>query len=437
MRAISRDGCGVLQLSVNSGRRWMALWTAGALAASALVMVGAGAGPAEAADYSCAGKPSTLTGTPQSDDLVGKSGRINVIQARGAGDIATGRDRADLVCGGKGADRLAGGGDADLVLGQSGADIMEGGTGDDVLIGQDGVDQANGGDGDDVCSAEVTDSLTCEQHAVAVSSFEQAIAAGEGATVVFMPGDYTGEYVQPGRSEAGTRTEWYASPGTRLLGELTSGQGSVLNGFEVYGGRVGVRCKPGAVCENLDVHHHSQAGVQIGGGSVDLTDSYVHENNLDLDPDPLHNDNPCFNSGGVHMVVGNNVTLTGNRLDNNGCDGVHSDTGMRYVTYEGNVATDNTRFGIFIEVSCDQTVTGNRIQRNGKDGVFIANSPRVVLTENTFGSNGGYAIRWKDYPNRSYKPSTADCDPKDKTGGSESGNTLNGETVTNAPTPTP
>lgn len=408
---------------VRSGHGRLALWLA--LAAAAFGLPTAfGTAQAKAAGYSCAGRAPTIVGTPKIDNLAGRLGRSHVVQGRAAGDTISGRDRVDSLCGGKGADSLRGGEAADLVLGQAGADHMDGGYGDDVLIGQTGTDEADGGGGVDACSAEVTTS--CEYTGRAVSSFGEAIAAGEGATILFMPGNYAGEFVQPNRSR------WFASPGTRLRGELTSGQGSVLSGFEVYGARVGVRCRPGTTCMKLDVHHHSQTGIQVGGGYVTLSENYVHQNNLDLTPDPLHNNNPCFNSGGVHMVVGNNVALRGNRLDANGCDGVHSDTGMRYVTYEDNVATDNTRFGIFVEVSCDQTITGNRIQRNNSHGVNIANSPRVVVTQNIFGGNGGEAIRWKDYPNRSYKPSTDDCDPKDMSGGSESGNTLNGDTVTTA-----
>ncbi len=415
---------GRIKRVVPSGHGGLPLWVALAGAAFGL-STAFGSIHAQAAGSSCATKPSTIVGTPEIDNLAGRVGRSHVIHGRAAGDTISGRDGADRLCGAKGADRLSSGGGDDLILGQAGADRMDGGYGDDVLIGGTGTDTADGGAGVDACSAEVTTS--CEYSGRAVSSFEQAIAAGEGATVLFMPGNYAGDFVQPNRSR------WIASPGTRLRGELTSGQGSVLRGFEVYGARVGVRCRPGSTCERLNVHHHSQAGIQVGGGYVDLTDNYVHENNLDLDPDPLHNDNPCYNSGGIHMVVGNHVTLTGNRLDDNGCDGVHSDTGMRYVTYKNNVATDNTRFGIFIEVSCDQIVTGNRIQRNNSHGVFIANSPRVVVTENVFGYNGGDAIRWKDSLNRSYKPATDDCDPKDKSGGSESGNTLNGDAVTGSP----
>lgn len=424
MRSSDKDGCSVLWPSVFASKAQGAFWLAVAVAFST-IMVGVGPSRAGTSGYSCAGRRSTLAGTPRSDTLTGRRGQINVVQARPSGDAVTGRGRADLLCGGKGADRLAGGEAGDLILGQTGADIMQGGAGDDVLIGQAGADEADGRGGFDSCSAEV--SASCERIGPAVDSFEEAIAAGEDATVLFMPGNYAGSFQQPKGSS------WIASPGTRLRGELISGGGrSLLSGFEVYGAAVGVRCRPGSTCQDLDVHNHSQTGIQVGGGYVDLTDNYVHANNLDLVGDPLHNDNPCWNSGGIHMVVGDQVTLTGNRLINNGCDGVHSDTGMSGISYRDNLITDNTRFGIFIEVSCDQTITGNRIQNNNGHGVYIANSPRVLVTDNVFGGNAD-AIQWKDRATRHYGPGAADCEPKDKTGGAASGNTLNGDRITNAP----
>lgn len=391
----------------------------------ASTLVSGVAAQARTGGFTCAGKRTTLSGTTRPDDLLGRQGRNNVVQARAAGDTVTGRNRADDLCGGKGADSLGGGESDDLLLGQAGADTLKGGVGDDMLIGLTQPDKADGGPGVDSCSAEVTTS--CEYTGRVVTSFAQAISEGEGATVLFMPGSYSGSFQQP----RGSR--WIASPGTRLKGELISGGGhSVLSGFEVYGARVGIRCRPGSTCEDLNVHNHSQSGVQVGGGHVDLTGNYVHHNNTDLVGDPAHNDNPCWNSGGIHMVVGNNVTLSGNRLANNGCDGVHSDTGMSGITYNDNVITGNTRFGIFIEISCDQTITGNRIQNNNRDGVFIANSPRVQVTGNVFGGNAD-AIRWADRDRRNFGPGAADCEPKDSSGGAASGNTLNGDAVTNAP----
>jgi parallel beta-helix repeat protein len=254
-----------------------------------------------------------------------------------------------------------------------------------------------------------------------VSSVKEAIAAGSG-TVLFKAGTYSGRFTQPAGSS------WYASPGTHIRGELVSGEGSVLSGFEVSGGKVGVVCR--GVCQNLDVHHNSQSGIHVGSDGVKLLNNYVHENNLDLNP--VIRGNPCWSSGGVHMVVGNNVVVEGNRLINNGCDGVHADIGMRFGSFRNNVSENNTRFGVFIETSCDQVVEGNTIRNNSNAGVYIGNSPRVRVTNNTFGGNG-VGIQWTDRPVRNYAPGAVDCSPKNKSGGSQSGNVLNGDSVINQP----
>ncbi len=132
------------------------------------------------------------------------------------------------------------------------------------------------------------------------------------------------------------------------------------------------------------------------------------------------------------MVVGNNVVVEGNRLIHNGCDGVHADIGMRYGSFRNNVSENNTRFGVFIETSCDQVVEGNTIRNNDNAGVYIGNSPRVRVINNTFGGNG-VGIQWKDRPVRNYAPGAVDCSPKTSTGGTQSGNALNGDTVINQP----
>ncbi|MBA3350786.1 MAG: right-handed parallel beta-helix repeat-containing protein [Actinobacteria bacterium] len=254
-----------------------------------------------------------------------------------------------------------------------------------------------------------------------VSSVEQAIAAGP-RTVLFRAGTYSGRFTQPAGSS------WYASPGTHIKGELVSGEGSVLSGFEVSGGEVGVVCR--GVCQNLDVHNNSQAGIHVGSDGVKLLNNYVHDNNLDLNP--VTRGNPCWSSGGVHMVVGNNVVVEGNRLIHNGCDGVHADIGMRFGSFRNNVSENNTRFGVFIETSCDQVVEGNTIQNNGSAGLYIGNSPRVHVIDNTFGGNG-VGIEWSDRPVRDYAPGAADCSPKNGSGGTQSGNALNGDNVINQP----
>ncbi len=378
---------------------------------------------AKAAVAKCSGVSATFVGTHRPDNIVGRPDR-DVVHAYAMEDKVKGYRDTDLVCGGKGTDRLNGNRGNDRVMGQGGRDGVLGGPGDDVLVGGAGFDSAYGGLGTDVCFAEVM--VSCEYEGKVVDGYEKAVNSTAEA-LWFKTGTYTGDLIQP------ERARWYAAPGVRIQGELTSGQGGRLDGFEVAGAVVGVRCRAGSTCRDLNVHHHSQSGIQVGGGSVDLINNFVHDNNLDLEP--VHGDNPCWNSGGIHMVVGNNVRVTGNRLINNGCDGVHADTGARFDQFKENLVTDNSRFGIFIEISCDMDIRDNRIQDNEGAGVAVYNSPRVAVYDNVFGGNGGPGVRWWDRANRPYGPGAADCQPKDSTGGYASGNVRNGDGILDEPPP--
>ncbi|MDQ3784061.1 MAG: right-handed parallel beta-helix repeat-containing protein [Actinomycetota bacterium] len=378
---------------------------------------------AEAAAAKCSGVRATFVGTHRPDTISGGPDR-DVVHAYTKSDKVRGNREADLACGGKGIDRLNGNRGNDRMMGQVGDDLLFGGPGDDVLVGGSGVDEAHGGLGTDVCFAERM--VSCEYKGEVVDSYREA-AESTADALWFEPGTYVGNLTQP------KRARWYAAPGVRIEGELTSGQGGRLDGFEVAAAVVGVRCRAGSTCRDLNVHHHSQSGIQVGGGWVDLINNYVHDNNLDLEP--VHGDNPCWNSGGVHMVVGNHVLVTGNRLVDNGCDGVHADTGARFDKFKDNLVTGNSRYGIFIEISCDMIIRDNRIQENGLAGVAVYNSPRVAVYDNVFGGNGGPGVRWWDRANRPYGPGAADCEPKDSTGGYASGNVRNGDGIVNEPAP--
>ena len=394
----------------------------------ALTLIGApafvftlGAAAAEAAASTCSGVRASLVGTHRPDTIVGRAER-DVVHARGHHDKVKGNRDHDLVCGGKGIDRLDGNRGYDRLMGQNGDDAVFGGPGDDVLVGGGGIDAVYGGRGTDVCFAE--EMVSCEYRGEVVETYQQAVESSAEA-LWFESGTYVGNLTQP------KRARWYAASGVRIEGELTSGQGGRLDGFEVYGAVVGVRCRAGSTCRDLNVHHQSQSGIQVGGGWVNLINNHVHDNNLDLEP--VHGDNPCWNSGGIHMVVGNHVSVRDNRLIHNGCDGVHADTGARFDVFKDNVITRNTRFGVFIEISCDMTIRHNRIQDNAFAGVAVYNSPRVAVYENVFGGNGGPGVRWWDRLNRPYGPGAADCEPKDSTGGYAARNIRNGDGIVNEP----
>ncbi len=255
-----------------------------------------------------------------------------------------------------------------------------------------------------------------------VSSRKEALRSGSG-TVLFESGVYRGDLKQPDNSR------WIAEPGTIIRGEVVSGKDSLLSGFEVSGGRVGVVCRSHSVCRNLNVHHNSQSGIHVGSNGVKLIRNRVHDNNLDLRP--VERGNPCWNSAGIHMVLGNRVILRGNRVIHNGCDGIHADIGMRYGRFKNNVVKRNTRFGIFIETSCDQKVKRNRFKRN-RAGVYIGNSPRIRVVKNSFRRNG-LGIVWHDRDKRDYAPGSVECKPRSKRGGQLWGNRLHGDRIVGAP----
>jgi uncharacterized repeat protein (TIGR01451 family) len=107
----------------------------------------------------CRGVPSTVTGTPRAERLVGTAGP-DVIAGLGGGDVILGRSGRDLICSGGGADtvnagtaadRVFGGAANDVLRGRGGPDLLAGNPGRDVLFGNAGNDRLRGGAGSDRC----------------------------------------------------------------------------------------------------------------------------------------------------------------------------------------------------------------------------------------------------------------------------------------------
>lgn len=107
----------------------------------------------------CAGRPATVLGTGEADQLVGTRGNDVVLARRGADVIRTFAGH-DIVCAGRGADvvrsgiwadRVFGNAGGDRLLGGGGADDLFGNRGADRLFGRSGADKLSGGPGLDVC----------------------------------------------------------------------------------------------------------------------------------------------------------------------------------------------------------------------------------------------------------------------------------------------
>lgn len=88
----------------------------------------------------CDGKPATIIGTDQEDDLEGTEGD-DVVSLGDGQDLFHGHGGDDTICAGTGpGDSIKGGPGNDRLIGEGGRDFLYGGSGDDTLWGGRGAD---------------------------------------------------------------------------------------------------------------------------------------------------------------------------------------------------------------------------------------------------------------------------------------------------------
>lgn len=107
----------------------------------ALCVLGTFWAPSVTARPGCNGKPATIVGTKQADEIVGTQ-EADVIVSRGGKDVVRSRGGSDTICSGAGPDRVKAG---------EGKDWIDGGAGNDAINGDEGRDSATGGKGIDGC----------------------------------------------------------------------------------------------------------------------------------------------------------------------------------------------------------------------------------------------------------------------------------------------
>jgi Ca2+-binding RTX toxin-like protein len=97
----------------------------------------------------CQGRPPTILGTFEDDEITGTPGP-DVIHGLGGNDVIHGLGGNDIICGGLGGDQLYGDAGDDQLQGGGGPDTLSGGDGNDVLRGQGARDTVTPGPGDDL-----------------------------------------------------------------------------------------------------------------------------------------------------------------------------------------------------------------------------------------------------------------------------------------------
>lgn len=124
------------------------------------------------------------------------------------------------------------------------------------------------------------------------------------------------------------------------------------NGFE------GVQAFGTAVIRNNYIHHNGQYGIVAGAGTGVLIEGNVVSFNNTDGFDALNN------AGGTKFLHSTNMRIRGNRFLSNFGMGGWSDYDNHGTTYENNICTDNTYYGIDNEVNVNTIIRYNVFSGN-------------------------------------------------------------------------
>jgi parallel beta-helix repeat protein len=146
------------------------------------------------------------------------------------------------------------------------------------------------------------------------------------------------------------------------------------------------------------VLRNGQLGIGGTGAETYVTDNEVAFNNT-------AGFDPGWEAGGAKWAVTDGLVVLRNRVHDNDGPGLWTDIDARGTTYIDNVVRDNTRAGIFHEISADATIRGNTVTGNGHGfdtwlwgaGILLAGSHDVEVDGNTLSGNAaGIALIQQD-----------------------------------------
>lgn len=183
--------------------------------------------------------------------------------------------------------------------------------------------------------------------------------------------------------------EKYATPAQQgtLQGNSTSGW--TVEDCEIrLNHGIGLRTGNGMRVLRNRIHHNGQMGLGGSGAGVLVEANEIHSNNtLGFDP--------AWEAGGSKFVRTDGLVLRGNFSHHNHGHGLWTDIDNINTLYEGNRVEDNTRSGIFHEISYRAVIRGNVARRNGGAeaqwvdgaGILVNSSRDVEIYENTVEGN--------------------------------------------------
>ena len=138
-----------------------------------------------------------------------------------------------------------------------------------------------------------------------------------------------------------------------------------------------------AQIRDCDIHHNGQLGAGGTGSNILLADNHVWANNTAMFDE-------SWESGGIKIGAGTNVTFRGNRVHDNAGPGLWCDVDCRRVVFERNTVENNNDAGIFFEISDGATISDNILRENGRTrtswfwgaDIQVAASQNVLVCRN-------------------------------------------------------
>ena len=166
--------------------------------------------------------------------------------------------------------------------------------------------------------------------------------------------------------------ENYASPSQRAAIDpvLDDGHNWVIENNEIrYNADTGIYADTGAVVRNNNIHHNGRNGIKATGSGVLIENNEIAYNNSycpvtgSATADGCNN--PNFEAGGSKFVFTTGLTVIGNHVHDNCGPGLWTDINNEGVTYSGNLVENNSRAGIFHEISYSARIVNNTSRFNG------------------------------------------------------------------------
>jgi hypothetical protein len=152
---------------------------------------------------------------------------------------------------------------------------------------------------------------------------------------------------------------------------------------------------------NNYVHHNGQKGIGAGGDDGLIDGNEISYNNY-------AHISSGWEAGGTKFANTNRLTVSNNCVHHNGGPGLWTDIDNMDTLYEGNIAFNNDKEGIFHEISFDAVIKGNLVGQNAEKGVgwlygaqiLISTSKNVEVLNNAVEVNASYGnaigIIWQD-----------------------------------------